>query len=140
MYEETLQNSFHQKIGNMFLEELVLAASQKVHTANRCRGCEQKLITINPDGTLAGCPNSATQETWGHIAQDVDQFARSPGRVEAMCKEKIRNPVCYSCDLADICNGDCYKLAWDGDVCAAPKSLMRQLKMASRKDIESLTL
>lgn len=140
MHQDTRKYEFHKKIGNMFLEELALAVGQRLHTANRCRGCEQKLITINADGTLAGCPNSASQQSWGHIDRGVDDFTHSTGRVGAICKEKVRNANCYSCDLADVCNGDCYKLAWNGDLCAAPKTLMRYLKNSSAEEVKTLLI
>lgn len=140
MHQDTLKYGFNKKIGNMFLEELALAVGQRLHTANRCRGCEQKLITINADGSLAGCPNSATQESWSHIDLGVDSFTRSPGRVSAICKEKVRNTNCFSCDVADVCNGDCYKLAWNGNICAAPKTLMRHLKSSSTEQVKELLI
>ena len=36
-----------------------------------CRDCEEKLYTINADGTLSGCPNAAPEEQFGHINQDI---------------------------------------------------------------------
>jgi radical SAM protein with 4Fe4S-binding SPASM domain len=45
----------------------------------------------------------------------------------SICKEKKRHDLCQACDVRDICNGDCYKLPWQGEVCAAPKSIMRQM-------------
>jgi hypothetical protein len=42
--------------------------------------------------------------------------------------ETIRHPTCATCPVFDLCNGDCHQLGWQGDVCAAPKSLMTKLK------------
>ena len=42
--------------------------------------------------------------------------------------ETMRNDICYSCPVYDICNGDCHQLNWDGDVCASPKSMMIDAK------------
>ncbi|MFN9067783.1 MAG: SPASM domain-containing protein [Bdellovibrionales bacterium] len=128
MYQQSKQRGFDKQIGNMFLEEIALAVNKGLHTANRCRGCETKIITINAEGTLAGCPNSAPNKTWGHLSEGFEKYLNSSERVGAICKEKMRNPICYTCDVSSVCNGDCYKLKWDGDVCSAPKSLMRLLK------------
>jgi radical SAM protein with 4Fe4S-binding SPASM domain len=127
MFDETREHAFHRKIGNMFLDELTQSILSGVHGGNRCRGCEQKLITIRADGSIAGCPNSASTERWGSIHEGPERILSSRGRVDAICTEKQRPMACLSCDLSRICNGDCYKLKWEGDLCAAPKSLMRRM-------------
>jgi radical SAM protein with 4Fe4S-binding SPASM domain len=134
MYTQTIEHKLYEKIGNMFLEEIMLAYRRNVHVANRCRGCEQKLITINADGTLAGCPNSATNENWGDVQSNVDQFLYSEKRVGAICAEKQRPAPCLTCEVNDICNGDCYKLKWDDDICSAPKTLFKMFKKNSPLD------
>lgn len=128
MYQQTLEHGLHQHIGNMFLEEVAQSYLSGLHVANRCRGCEQKIITINADGALSGCPNSAAEVQWGNISEGTQAFLGHKLRIGAICKEQIRNANCASCDVSDLCNGDCYKLKWDGDVCSAPKTLMRFLK------------
>jgi radical SAM protein with 4Fe4S-binding SPASM domain len=138
MYEQTIEQKLYFDIGNMFLEELALAFRRGQYTANRCRGCEQKLITINADGTLAGCPNSATDDIWSHMTSGAPTFLSSEKRLNAICSEKLRPSFCLSCDLNDICNGDCYKLKWDEDVCSAPKSLFRRFK--AENNIENVDL
>jgi len=130
MYHQTMENRYFEKIGNMFLDEIATSFLKRAHVANRCRGCEQKLMTINADGSIAGCPNSASNENWGRIDDKVSTFVSSPQRVNAICKEKIRNNACLSCDVSDLCNGDCYKLPWDSH-CPAPKSLFQHLKFDS---------
>ena len=52
----------------------------------------------------------------------------SEGRMCNITKESMLNPNCTTCDVYNICNGDCHQLAWDGDICAAPKTLMQELK------------
>jgi radical SAM protein with 4Fe4S-binding SPASM domain len=127
MFKETREHGFHQKIGNMFLAEIATSVLQGLHIANRCRGCEQKLITIRADGSLAGCPNSASTTQWGHLREGFETFISSPKRVTAICTEKMRKTPCLTCEVNHLCNGDCYKLKWDGDLCSAPKSLMKHL-------------
>ena len=135
MFEETMEYKLYNDIGNMFLNEIANSFSRKKHIANRCRNCEQSLITINADGTMSGCPNSAPNKIWGNIFQKPNEVLSSPVRVSAVCKEMSRNPVCHTCPVNDVCNGDCYKLPWEGDICAAPKSLMSYIK--ENKDLQN---
>jgi len=141
MFVQTMEFELYLKIGNMFLNEIAHTFIRRVHIANRCRNCEQSLITINADGTLSGCPNSAPKDTWGNIDQDLNSLLRSSCRVNAICSEMKRNEVCINCPVSSICNGDCYKLPWEGDVCAAPKTLMKFLKDNPNKyDLNKLIL
>ena len=125
MYQVSKKNQFYKFIGNMFLNEIATSFITASHIGNRCRNCEQHLITINADGTLGGCPNSATDQTWGNIKEPIDFFLKSPARVTAICHEKERNLSCFSCEVRYACNGDCYKLPWHGETCPAPKSILK---------------
>ena len=42
-----------------------------------------------------------------------------------------RNPKCFDCEVFKYCGGDCHQLEWQGNVCGAPKSLMKHLKKQS---------
>jgi radical SAM protein with 4Fe4S-binding SPASM domain len=132
MYEQTLEDDRYLKIGNMFLDEIATSYVNGSHVANRCRGCEQKLITINANGTLSGCPNSAPTSLWGKIDENPSNFIKSNQRTDAICKELTRNSICLTCEVNDLCNGDCYKLKWDGDICSAPKTLFKYLKQSNK--------
>jgi radical SAM protein with 4Fe4S-binding SPASM domain len=129
MYRQTIAQNFHKQIGNMLLNEVATSFVKRCHIGNRCRDCEQKLLTINADGTIAGCPNSAPNDAWGHIDEDIKTLLGSKPRIDAIVKEMQRNPICLTCPVADVCNGDCYKLSWENDMCAAPKTLMKHLKL-----------
>jgi radical SAM protein with 4Fe4S-binding SPASM domain len=128
MYQQTLDRKLYLKIGNMFLNEIAYSFLKKQHMGNRCRNCELSLITINADGSLSGCPNSAPENKWGDISLDLDISLKNKNRIGAICKEMTRNPVCSTCPVNSVCNGDCYKLPWEGDICAAPKTLMQYIK------------
>lgn len=93
-----------------------------------CRDCEEKLFTLNADGTIAGCPNSAPEQNFGSITDSIEDLLTNPVRLNNISCERSRNPNCYSCEVFDVCGGDCHQLAWQGDICGAPKSLMRHLK------------
>jgi radical SAM protein with 4Fe4S-binding SPASM domain len=128
MWEQSIKNKTYEKIGNMFLSEVATAYVNMVHTANRCRNCEQSLLTINADGSIAGCPNTAPTSAWGNIHWQIKDSLDSKKRKETIACEMTRNPLCYECPVSDICNGDCHQLVWEEDICAAPKSLMKKLQ------------
>lgn len=93
-----------------------------------CRDCEQKLFTINATGTIAGCPNSAPTEAYGHLDMTVDEVINSKKRQEVIaCEMFERDPRCYTCPVFAYCHSDCHQLQWQGDVCPAPKTLMMEL-------------
>lgn len=93
-----------------------------------CRDCEERNITLNADGTIGGCPNSAPEEHFGHIDMLMHQLFTAEKRVDVMVKERVRNDHCFTCPVFSYCGSDCHRLAWEGDVCASPRQLM--LKMA----------
>jgi radical SAM protein with 4Fe4S-binding SPASM domain len=93
-----------------------------------CRDCEEKIFTINADGSIAGCPNSAPEEQFGHISMPIKELLTNPVRLNNIICERSRNPNCYSCGVFDVCGGDCHQLTWQDGVCGAPKSLMNHLK------------
>ena len=100
-----------------------------------CRDCEEKLFTINADGTISGCPNSAPEFQFGTINDDIKALINSPTRLENIACERSRDPRCYSCDVFEYCGGDCHQLTWQNDVCGAPKSLMKFLKSNDKRKI-----
>ena len=93
-----------------------------------CRDCEQKLFTINADGSISGCPNAAPEQQFGHIDDDMETLINSPKRIHNIVCERSRNPLCFECPVFMYCGGDCHQLEWQDGVCGAPKSLMKLLK------------
>ncbi len=93
-----------------------------------CRDCEQKLHTINADGTVAGCPNAAPTDWYGTIDTPALEVRSSPKRMEIIsCELHERDPRCYKCPVFMYCHSDCHQLEWMDDVCPAPKQLMMTL-------------
>ena len=134
MWEQSVEHETYKYIHNMFFDSILTSTIYDTHAGCRCRECEQKILTINADGTIGGCPNSAVEKTFGTIHDDIETLMLSPGRMCNIQSEIIRHPMCYTCKVYDVCNGDCHQLAWEGNVCAAPKSLMTHLK--NNKDNE----
>lgn len=130
MFKQTFEHKTYEKIYNMFLAELAEGFVNRNHIGNRCRTCEMSILTINADGSIGGCPNTAPANTWGHINWDIRESFSSQKRLEIISCEKFnRNSLCYSCDAFSICNSDCHQLAWDENEtrCAAPKSIWKEM-------------
>jgi radical SAM protein with 4Fe4S-binding SPASM domain len=119
----------------MFLDSVLSSFVYQTYSGCRSRSCEQKILTINADGTVGGCPNGAVEKTYGSISDDVASLLYSPNRLCNITSEASRNNPCSTCEVFDICNGDCYQLSWENDICAAPKSLMKDLKLNSQRDL-----
>lgn len=129
----TKEKGYYKKIFNMLFESIL--SGQMFGTFNGCRSreCEQKILTINANGSIGGCPNSAVENTYGHITDDIMTLLSSPERMCLIQTETMRNDICYSCPVYDICNGDCHQLNWDGEICASPKSMMIDVKNSDQK-------
>lgn len=110
---------------NRFLEDIYAKFDKGVTTAGTfCRDCEQKLFTLNATGTIAGCPNSAPSQHFGHISDPIPALLASPIRLNNISCEKHINTQCIQCEVFGYCGGDCHQLEWEGNVCGAPKTLM----------------
>jgi radical SAM protein with 4Fe4S-binding SPASM domain len=128
MWHQSVEHGMYKKFENLFFNSILSSLTFTTHSGCRCRQCEQKIFTINADGNIGGCPNSAVDNTFGSLEDDIPTLLTSPGRMANIACESSRNPLCYSCEVFDICNGDCHQLAWEGDICASPKSLMKHFK------------
>tara|TARA_R110002072_G_scaffold64203_5_gene159725 strand:+ start:64566 stop:65633 length:1068 start_codon:yes stop_codon:yes gene_type:complete len=128
MWEETKEHKCWEYIDNLFLNSILTSLVHNTYAGCRSRTCEQKILTLNADGTVGGCPNSAPTRTFGTIHDDIPSLLFSEGRMCNINDECTRNQICETCDVYDVCNGDCHQLQWQGDLCASPKSLMRELK------------
>lgn len=126
MWKQVIEHRTYEWIGNMLVSEIATALHNRQHTGNRCRNCEQSLLTINADGTISGCPNTAPVDYWGHIDHNIRDMLASKKRLEIISCEAQRDPRCYACPAFEVCNGDCHQLSWDGDICAAPKSIWKE--------------
>lgn len=127
MWDQTLTHETWKYIDNMFLDSILTAMVYGTFSGCRSRQCEQKIFTINANGTVGGCPNGAVTKTFGTIYDPIEKILFSTARMCNVQSETLRHPVCMSCDVFDICNGDCHQLSWQEDICAAPKSLMKKL-------------
>lgn len=124
LYKEYLRRGRSVSIENFeILEEKVTTMQAKQSTS--CRNCEQHFTTIRADGGISGCPNTA-YETHANLADGYSRYLTSPKRLEVIVKEAVPENGCITCDVYDVCGGDCHKLDWD-DRCAGYKHLLRHL-------------
>ncbi len=132
MWDQCVATRSWERVDNMFLDSILTSLVHNTYSGCRSRQCEQKIFTINADGTIGGCPNDAPNKFYGTIRDPIEQVLYSPCRLCNIQSESLRHPECGTCPVYDICNGDCHQLAWD-DACPAPKSLM--MKLAAEKNL-----
>lgn len=129
LHQETIRRKLRKQIYNKTLEDVYAKFENSDSTCGTfCRDCETKMFTINADGTISGCPNSATKDFYGDIDQPIHDLFNQPKRIEMMTKEAMRSDFCYECGIFEYCGSDCHRLAWNGKICPAPKELMILLK------------
>ncbi|MAZ47366.1 MAG: hypothetical protein CME65_02315 [Halobacteriovoraceae bacterium] len=137
MWRQSVNQKTYQYIDNLFFDSILTSAVFNTFSGCRCRQCEQKVFTINADGSIGGCPNTAAESPFAHINENIDDILFNPGRLCNIEKESRRNQACYTCEVYDICNGDCHQLAWENGVCAAPKTLMSAVKKSDKELLNS---
>lgn len=140
LWNATIKGEYYKYFSNEFFSSILTSVVQTAHSGCRCRECEQKIFTLNADGTVGGCPNSAPENFFGHISDGFSALYTSTARSCNINEELTRALPCWSCEVFDICNGDCHQLKWQNiegavvdvptndDICAAPKSLMKSIK------------
>lgn len=107
-------------------EELKLAING-IHIDCRKRECMSNTLTINADGTIGGCPNTSISNSFTNINDDPKESINHK-LCNLISKENIRHTECYYCEFYKICNGDCHQLDWQGEICPAPKRLIKAIK------------
>lgn len=140
LWKQSVETEWFGPTSNEFFNSILTSLVQTQHSGCRCRECEQKIFTLNADGTVGGCPNTAPFITYGNITDSLSSLVNSTARGCNISNELTRANPCWNCDVYDVCNGDCHQLVWndihgnvvhnptESDICPAPKSLMRYLK------------
>lgn len=86
----------------------------------RARKCMQTVYTINPDGSIGGCPNTAC-----YAPNNVNTIQWFDNKL--IKQEQIRNNNCLTCNYYQYCNGDCFQLKHDHTGCPGMKSIYQYL-------------
>lgn len=128
MHETTVKLDARKWFYNSALED-VYAKFEKGDTCSGtfCRDCEESIFTLNADGTIGGCANSAPEEVFGNIDMSMEELFGSSKRIDQIVKERTRPDACLVCPVFSYCGSDCHRLSWEGDVCASPRQLMKKL-------------
>ncbi len=114
MHQQSEEHGARDWFDNEFLETIYNKFETNFTKGGTfCRDCEEKLFTVNADGTISGCPNSAPEFQFGTIDDDIESLINSPIRIENIACERSRDPRCYSCDVFEYCGGDCHQLEWE---------------------------
>lgn len=134
MHDQIQEHDARHWVVNEFLESIYSKFETGFSGGGTfCRDCEEKLFTVNADGTISGCPNSAPEHVFGNIDQDITELLTSPKRIENIACERARDPRCFECNVFEYCNSDCHQLEWQDNICGAPKSLMLELSGLNKK-------
>lgn len=129
MWEQSVEHKVYEwGIMNVFMNGILEKINRGETGGVFCRNCEQKMFTLNPDGSIGGCPNDAPINNYGTLDMSIQDLFYNPGRMKKIACETLRNPGCYKCPVFDICNGDCQQMLWQDGVCASPKSMIKKLK------------
>lgn len=128
MHEATVKRDARRWFRNAALEDVYAKFENNMQSCGTfCRDCEERLFTVSANGNISGCPNSAAEETFGTIDMSIQELMMTSKRIDAMANERTRNEKCFECPVFSYCGSDCHRLAWDGDICASPRELMKEL-------------
>jgi radical SAM protein with 4Fe4S-binding SPASM domain len=128
MHEQSEEYGARDWFENEFMETVYSKfENSSMKEGTFCRDCEQKMFTINADGTIAGCPNSAPEDHYATLDDKIEDVIFAPKRCAIMAAELARDPRCYTCPVFKYCGSDCHQLEWEDDICPAPKLLMLEL-------------
>lgn len=97
------------------LFEAIEQSFKGVFLGCRARQCMSTVITINPDGTIASCPNMANN-TYGNL-DGIDKCKHC----DLIAFEKQIDMECFLCPFYKYCNGDCCQLKFDETGCGGLK-------------------
>ena len=112
-------DEYRDKLSITLFEDIELAFNKKILVGCRARKCTENVITINPDGSICGCPNQPNR-CYANIDNKTEYEYT---KMELSCQEKKKDKRCYSCQYFRYCNGDCFQLKWDDDICPAPRKI-----------------
>ena len=130
-----LQDEWLLEFYNVSKDKMIIDMFEEIkyacnHTFINCRArhCMRDVITINANGTIGGCPNSAISNYYTDISKPSSNIPNNDKRKSLIIIEQMRNVECFMCDIYEICNGDCHQLSWINGICASPKKLIRRIK------------
>jgi len=86
----------------------------------RSRRCTKTVFTINVDGSIGSCPNTAN-----YAPNNVKTIKIVPSKLSKA--EETNHTSCFMCEYFNFCRGDCFQLAFDETGCPGLKSIYAHL-------------
>ena len=102
-------------------------ATKRVFLNCRHRTCMKDVLTINADGSVGACPNTALSSPFTTIFESPSKISESKIFKDQIELEKNPRPQCIKCDLFYWCNGDCCQQQFVGGRCSMPKRALKQM-------------
>jgi radical SAM protein with 4Fe4S-binding SPASM domain len=106
-------------------EDLINSFKGKHTSGCRAHKCSINTVTINPDGSVATCPNMSTKE---HCIDTVRLAHIDEAKHKRIIKiESSVNSECYACEYYKFCKGECFQLQWDETGCPGLRMICKEL-------------
>lgn len=94
------------------------------HEQRRSQFCCKSTLTINADGTVGECPNSARINIIGTTDSDPQELLKN----KCQSCNKVFLAECLACEFYQQCRGGCREQQWMDGVCAYPKKLAKMIE------------
>ena len=105
----------------------LLAAYYKNYAQTRCIDCCKRMFTINPDGTISGCPDTAGRIIIGNIYQSMDEITSAINNYINSRAIILPRDKCMGCEWFTYCNGGCRSVPFDETGCSFPIETFRYI-------------
>lgn len=131
LYKEYKSNRYPFKIVTFDKYEWALKHNQCFPSPCNNRTCNSDNITINSDGSIAGCPDN-WRDSYSSIYDDnsVDEILTKSNCKLSKCimTELIKDKRCASCSYLKICGGSCYRSSFDDTGCPGYPRLLAYME------------
>ena len=123
-------NEMEYKFDIPLFKELELA-HEGIKTGCKARMCSLKVLTINPDGTIACCPNDplacvAHLDRWKYEERTPEEHETHK---KLIMRESRRSSECLACEYYTECNGECFQLRWDETGCPGMIETIKNIRL-----------
>ncbi len=133
LFLDYIERACYEQCSNIIFDSILAAYVIGGHPSTYSRNCAQSILTLNADGTIAGCPTNHTL-IYGTLDDAIPDLFKSRGRAKLAAIESTFNPICYSCDVFDMCGGGCVLLEWQKDSCLGLPKVLRQVRTNLDRD------
>ena len=98
----------------------------------KCRCCDRRTLTLNTNGTVGLCPDTAYFDPVTDVSrlndEHWDTFTKL-SQSQILRRFDTTEPSCYTCDHFDVCGGHCEKELFDeSDECPMSKKVIQFVK------------